>query len=63
MNNTNYENPHCGAFSTPQCHLCWAQKFASGFCFQIPLASIPLLMQETMFHNHNTTGNITVLYI
>ena len=37
----NYEIPSCGAFSTPHS---WAQIFASGSCFQIPLAWIPLLM-------------------
>ena len=42
MNGTNYEVPHCGAFSTPHFHPSWAQIFASGSCFQIPLAWIPL---------------------
>ena len=35
MNGTNYEVPHCGAFSTPHSHPSWAQIFASGSCFQI----------------------------
>ena len=43
-NGTNYEVPHCGAFSTPHSHPSWAQIFASGSCFQIPLAWIPPLM-------------------
>ena len=30
MNGTNYEVPHCGAFSTPHFHPSWAQIFASG---------------------------------
>ena len=30
MNGTNYEVPHCGAFSTPHSHPSWAQIFASG---------------------------------
>ena len=30
----------------------WAQTFSSGSYFQIPLAWIPPLMQETMFHSH-----------
>ena len=34
----------CGAFSTPHFHPSWAQIFASGSCFQIPLACIPPLM-------------------
>ena len=29
VNGTNYEVPHCGAFSTPYSHLSWAQIFAS----------------------------------
>ena len=32
---TNYEVPHCGAFSTPHSHLSLAQIFASGSCFKI----------------------------
>ena len=40
MNGTNYKVPHCGAFSTPHSHPSWAQIFASGSCFQIPLACI-----------------------
>ena len=28
MNGTNYEVPHCGAFSTPHSHPSWAQIFA-----------------------------------
>ena len=44
----NYEFPH-GAFSTPRSHPFWAQIFSSRSCFQIPLACIPPLMQETMF--------------
>ena len=34
MNGTNYEVPHCGAFSTPHSHPSWAQIFPSGSCFQ-----------------------------
>ena len=52
MNGTNYEVPHCGAFSTPHSHPSWAQIFTSGSCFQISLAWIPPLMWETMFLNH-----------
>ena len=40
-NGTNYEVPHCGAFSTPYSHPSWAQIFTSGSCFQIPLAGFP----------------------
>ena len=39
-----FEVPHCGAFSTPHSHPSWAQTFASGSCFQIPLACIPPLL-------------------
>ena len=41
---TTYEVPHCGAFSTPHSHPSWAQVFASGSYFQIPLAWIPPLV-------------------
>ena len=37
---TNYEVPHCGAFSTPHSLSSFSQIFASGSCFQIPLAWI-----------------------
>jgi hypothetical protein len=40
---TNYEVPHCGVFSSPHSHLPWVQVFASGFCFQILSACIPSL--------------------
>ena len=53
MNGKNYEVPHCGAFSTPHSHPSWAQIFASGSCFQIPLACIPPLMEETMLDKIN----------
>ena len=46
MNGTNYEVPHYGAFSTPHSHPYWAQIFASGSCFQIPLAWIFILFCE-----------------
>ena len=45
MNGTNYEVPHCGAFLTPHSHPSWVQIFASGSCFQIPLACILTLTQ------------------
>ena len=61
MNNTNYEVPDCGAFSTPHPYPYWAQIFASGSFLQIPLAYVLPLMHETVLHNHiRTTGNITV---
>ena len=44
LNGTNYEVPHCGAFSTPHSHHSLAQIFASGFRFQITLACVPPLM-------------------
>ena len=63
MNGTNNEVSHCGAFSTPHSHPSWAQIFASGPCFQIPLAWIPPLMQETMFQNHIAQLAILLFYI
>jgi len=33
---TNYEFPHCEAFSPLHSHPSWAQLFASRSCFQIP---------------------------
>ena len=42
---------HCGTFSTPHFHPSWVQIFASGSCFQIPLACIPPLMQEIASHS------------
>ena len=48
MNGTNYEFPHCGALSIPHSQSFWAKLLA---CFQISLALISPLMEETMFHN------------
>ena len=61
MNGTNYEVPRCGAFSPPHSHPSWAQKFASGSCFQIPLAF--LNVRDHVSQTYSTTGNIIVLYI
>ena len=47
MNGTNYEVPHCGAFSTPHSHPSCAQILASGSCFQIPLAWIGVSHRHT----------------
>ena len=58
MNGTNYEVPHCEAFSTRHSHPSRAQIFASGTCYQIPLAWIrgpvwrfwtPLFLQCEVF--------------
>ena len=57
MNGTNYEVPHCGAFSTPNSHPSWAQIFASGSCFQIPLAWIPPLNKPDIIPNYSTTSD------
>ena len=46
------QTPHCEAFPTPHSHPFWAQIFASESCFQIPLACVLPLLQETMFHSH-----------
>ena len=48
MNGTNYEVPHCGAFSTPHFHPSFSQIFASGFCFLIPFAYIPPLSSDVL---------------
>ena len=58
MNGTNYEVPYCGAFSTPHSHPSWAQIFASGFCFQIPLACIPPLMNSIQYNNVTKLSDI-----
>ena len=52
MSGTNYEVLHCEAFSSPHSHPSWAQIFAAGSCFQIPIASVPPLMLEIMFQAH-----------
>ena len=48
VNGTNYEIPHCGAFSTPNFYPYWAQIFTSRSYFRIPLACVP----PVMFHNN-----------
>ena len=57
----NHEVLHCEAFSTPHFHPFWAQILALGSCFQIPLACIPPLIQETTFHNH--IAQLAIYYI
>ena len=49
MIGTNYEVPHCGAFYTPHYHPSWAQIFASGSCFQMPLVWNPPLCKRPYF--------------
>ena len=66
MNGTNYEAPHCGAFSTFHSYASWAQVFVSGSCFQISLACLPLALniRDHVSQPFNTAGNIiVVLYI
>jgi hypothetical protein len=46
VNGTNYDVPHCGAFSTPHLNLSRAQIFASGSCFQITLACVSHLIMK-----------------
>ena len=58
MNDTNYEVPHCGAFSTRHSHLSWIQIFISGSCFQIPSLNV----RDNASQPYNTTGNVIVLY-
>ena len=57
MNGTNYEVPHCGAFSTPHSHPSWAQIFASGSCFQMPLASDGKINGLCDYENDSVDGN------
>ena len=62
VNGTNYEVPHCGAFSTPH-YPSWAQIFGSASCFQISLACRPLNVRDHVSQPYSTTGNIIVLYV
>ena len=59
----NYEVPHCGTFSTPHSHPSWAQIFALGSCFKIPLVFISPLMKDPMFHNHIAQLAIILFYV
>ena len=52
MNGTNYQVPHCGAFSAANLHPSWAQIFASGSCFELCKASI-LRKSSCSFHVDN----------
>ena len=63
MIRTNYEVPHCGAFSTRHSHPSWVQIFTSGSCFQIPLAWISPLMLETILYNYTSLLTILLFYI
>ena len=63
MNGTNYEVPHCGDISNPHRHPAWAQIFASGSYFEIPLTWIPPLLKETMFRNHVAQLKILLFHI
>jgi hypothetical protein len=63
VNGTNYEVPHYEALSTPHSHTSWAQIFASGSFFQMPLAFFPPLMYEHSSHPYITVGNIMILHI
>ena len=47
---TNYEVTDCEIFSIPQSRQFPAQIFATGYRFQIPLACVSPLMQETRNH-------------
>ena len=62
MNGTHYEVPRCGTFFIPHSHPCWAQTFASGSSFQLPLACIPPL-NDHVSQPYSKPGNIIVLYI
>ena len=64
MNGTNYEIPHCGAFSPPHSHPSCAQIFASGSCFQIPRSlHYSFNVRDHVSQTYSTTGNTIVLYI
>ena len=66
MNGTNYEVPHCGAFSTPYSHPSWAQIFASGswilFSNTLSLHSC-LNVRDHVSHPYSTTGNYMVRHL
>ena len=57
MNGTNYEVPHCGAFSTTHSHPSWAQIFASGSCFQNVHECIIVNMSWTQFLSYFVIQN------
>ena len=56
-----YQISHCGAFSTSHSHPCWAQIFASGPCFVMPLELfyINIIYCKRSFHQwtHTTPCN------
>ena len=56
MNGTNYEVPHCGAFSTPHSHPSWAQIFVSGSCFQIPVPCLKISCVTEIVNNDTASS-------
>ena len=50
MNGTNYEVRHCEFFSTSNSYPFWVHIFASGSCFQIPLACVPPLTCKNIIY-------------
>ena len=72
MNGTNYEVPHCGAFSTRYSHPSWIQIFASLLGPNIRLRILflntlnlhsSLNVRDHVSQPYSTTGNIIVLNI
>ena len=61
-NTTNYEVAHCEDFLIPHYHAFWAQIFARRSCVQVPLVSVPSLMQETMYYDHISQLEIRSVY-
>ena len=53
----NYEVPLCEVFSTSHFHPFWAQIFASGSCFQIPILKVK---DHVSPQQQRTTGNILI---
>ena len=61
MSDTNYEVPHCGAFTTPHSHPSWAQIFTSWSCFQIPTPDINI-QYSTHYSCSSTSVSIYSCY-
>ena len=62
MNGTNYEVPHCGAFSTPHSHPSWAQIRLRILFANILSLHFFLNVRDHVSQPNSTTNNITVLY-
>ena len=60
MNGTNYEVPHCGAFSTPHSHPSWAQIFALDLSIKILKVFLPSLIVTKYLANVNLLDLVTL---